>query len=154
MFSLDRSQVQEQQCVRDVSLAEETGIAYIPLFSSDAKESRERIHTVKFEDEEMIQFHDHYIKETGKFKDKDRYLLWKKMYHPHDDKVNLSSFSDSFVSTPSKSSIKPKVVVLPKCHSSIQHMFKSQPCEISSKLLHMYQQTHKGFSQVRAILNS
>ena len=41
------------------------------------------------------------------------------MYHPHDDEVNLSSFSDSFV-------------VMPKCHSSIQHMFKSQPCEISS----------------------
>ena len=132
VFPLDRSQVQDQQCVRDVSLAEEAGIAYIPLFSSDATESREKIHMVKFEEEEMSQFHDHYVKETSKSKNEDRYLLWKKMYHPHDDEVNLSSFSDSFVSTPSKSSVKPKVVVMPKCHSSIQHMFKSQPCEISS----------------------
>ena len=132
VFPLNRNQVQEQQCVRDIFLAEETGIAYIPLFSSNAKEGREKIHMVKFEDEEMSQFHDHYVKETGESKDEDRYLLWKKMYHPHDDEVNFSSFSDSFVSTPSKSSVKPKVVVLPKCHSSIQHIFKSQSCEISS----------------------
>lgn len=131
VFPLDRSQVKEQQYVRDVSLAEETGIAYIPLFSSDAKESGQKIHTVKFKDEEMIQFHDCYVKETGQPKDDDRYLLWKKMYHPHDDEVNSSSFNDSFISTPSKSSVKPKAVVLPKCHTSIQHMFKSQP-EISS----------------------
>ena len=91
----------------EMPLAEEAGIAYIPLFSSDATESREKIHMVKFEEEEMSQFHDHYVKETSKSKNEDRYLLWKKMYHPHDDEVNSSSFSDSFVSTPSKSSIKP-----------------------------------------------
>ena len=78
MFPLDRSQVQDQQCVRDVSLAEEAGIAYIPLFSSDATESRENIHMVKFEEEEMSQFYDHYVKETSKSKNEDRYLLWKK----------------------------------------------------------------------------
>ena len=111
----------------DTLLEEESGLAYIPLISSAPERNQKLTLMPSFSLEEMESFHIHYQKETESCSaesDK-QYRLWKKMYHPHLEASGdgPSSFQDSFIHTPVKEGQQgATVAVLPRPHSTIQHM--------------------------------
>ncbi len=127
IYPLDRSKVLEKPCIQKASLAEESGIAFLPLFSARSSDQGACSPGNHFTMDEMDCFHDRYVKETRKPDEVDRYSHWKKVYHPLEDKVSSSSTKDPFLATPTKATPISKQPVVAKPHCSIKHMFKPPP---------------------------
>ena len=97
LYPVDRSRLKEPTSISIHSLAEESGLAYIPSLSPAPEQKPKLLVTPSFTEEEMDYFYNHYQKETSSFESNERYRLWKKMYHPHLEATGdgPSSFRDS-----------------------------------------------------------
>jgi len=121
IYPLDKSKVLDKCSVQESSLAEESGIAFLPLYSDRAR-CDEQEPTGHFSKDELDRFHERYVRESCVSDEDDRYSEWKKVYHPLEDKVTHSSVKDAFLATPTKAAPTSKLPVLAKPHSSILHI--------------------------------
>ena len=96
IFSFDRHALRPSEGKvkpKPKSLAERTGLKYVPLFSPAPTKRQSQAVTPSFSETEMAQFEIRF--EEGYDLDIDpRYTLWKKMYHPDNSLViSLSTAS-------------------------------------------------------------
>jgi len=126
LYPLDRSRLKEPTSMSIHSLAEESGLAYIPLLSPARERNQNLPVTPSFTEEEIDSFYNHYQKETSSIESNERYRLWK-MYHPHLEATGdgSSSFRDSFMHTPvKKDQLRANVAVLARPRSTIQDILR------------------------------
>ena len=126
LYPLDRSRLKEPTSISIHSLAEESGLAYIPLLSSAPERKQKLPVTPSFTEEEMDYFYNHYQKETSSIESNERYRLWKKMYHPHLEATGdgPSSFRDFHAYPVKKGQLRATVAVLARPRSTIQHILR------------------------------
>lgn len=125
IYPFDKDKVLDNPLVKEPSsLAEDAGIAYLPLYSSSVPAEQAQSLPSCFSERELVDYHKKYVNEMA-VPEEDRYLQWKKVYHPLEEKMSSGSYDSAFLATPSKPSSKCKFAAFPKPHSSIQRMFKA-----------------------------
>ncbi len=96
------------------SLAEQTGLKYIPLFTPARTRRQSRVATPSFSEPEVARFQVRF--EEGYDLDDPRYTLWKKMYHPVTTSPEIASSRLPYPS-PSPPPPSPGQLNLSECES-------------------------------------